>query len=1141
MCLSETFCTATDYENILCDEHTLPGFTLIHKPRNMYRKPSGGICIAINNDIKKYVHHIENDCEQLLWCKIDKYITGTEEDVFLACVYIAPESSDYVKVSCFESIEYEILERSKHSKYVILAGDFNAHTSTQTDIIKHNITNFETELLDMSVIEPIEMKLDAMQLPINRLSDDKHKNNKWGNKLLDCCKNTGMCIVNGRYGDNSSHCTTTNDTVIDYVICTPDTLQYVSNMLVHDFNPCLSDVHVTIEMSLQCNNSIMTNPHVNTPINSTVPKSHDVDNQNVKVGPWDQDKNKDYIDNFDTVLLQELENNVDMFNVHINQQKQLDTIMNQVGNILHKAGVKTFGEKKTNTRKRNRWGDKHVSHKPHYNKGCRNKKVIFNQARKALQSAKGNKTLIKEKQIAGKNYKKEVRTAYTEYTNNVRSDVRKLHKNGNIQQYWDYIKKSKKGRNTKCDIDFKTFVDFFKTINTEHIEGNIDQENHNENETNTELDKPITADEILEAAKKLKLRKAVGGDDISNEQIKASVDVLKNTLCKIFNIVFTTGVIPTMWTEGIIKPIYKKKGSKGDPDNYRPITIISCMGKLFTSVLNIRLTKYMEKRETTENEESIGEEQLGFRKNHSTIDGVFILNALLEILTQQKKTLYCAFIDLKKCFGSIWRKGLFVKLQDYKLGSKMMNILKSLYANVKSCVQMNYVDNDGNMSYNISEMFPCINGLREGDILSPILFSLYVNDLKSFLQHNACEGINVQYENANDVTCFLQILLLMYADDTVLFATTKPRLQHSLNMYAKYCKYWKLNINASKTKVVIFGRKRKHTFTLDNHQIEVVNTFKYLGVIFNKNGRFTDAIKDNINKARLAMYSLRRTFKEKHIPIDCQIDIFEKTIEPILLYGAEIWGFENTTLIEQYYLKTIKQILGLRKSTPNYMIYGEIGKYPITAKIKMRMIKYTIRLTKGEGKKWSEILFKAMINDTNTNSYRWLNCIKNILRETGFPMLTHQMYNIQRHAKTIQQTLIDQTLQELNTDSSKCTYYKYIKDKPGMAYYLTCLSHKHTLSLMKFRTANHRLPIEIGRYTNTIRAARICPFCSSVGDEYHYVMYCPKFNTARQRYIHTQYINRPNMYKYHALMNTDDINQLQKLAVFTSIITNVFK
>ena len=99
------------------------------------------------------------------------------------------------------------------------------------------------------------------------------------------------------------------------------------------------------------------------------------------------------------------------------------------------------------------------------------------------------------------------------------------------------------------------------------------------------------------------------------------------------------------------------------------------------------------------------------------------------------------------------------------------------------------------------------------------------------------------------------------------------------------------------------------------------------------------------------MYTLRHTFKEKCIPVDCQIDIFEKTIEPILLYGAEIWGFENTLLIENYYLKTLKQLLGLRKSTPNYMIYGEIGKFPNSVKIKMRMIKFLVKLTRGNGKK----------------------------------------------------------------------------------------------------------------------------------------------------------------------------------------------
>ena len=106
------------------------------------------------------------------------------------------------------------------------------------------------------------------------------------------------------------------------------------------------------------------------------------------------------------------------------------------------------------------------------------------------------------------------------------------------------------------------------------------------------------------------------------------------------------------------------------------------MGKLFTSILNIRLTKYLQKRET------IGEEQLAFKMNYSTIDGVLILNSLLEMMSNKNELLYCAFIDLKKCFGSIWRISMFFKSCSYELGGKMFNIFKALYANVKSCVEM---------------------------------------------------------------------------------------------------------------------------------------------------------------------------------------------------------------------------------------------------------------------------------------------------------------------------------------------------------------------------------------------------------------------------------------------------------------------
>ena len=148
-----------------------------------------------------------------------------------------------------------------------------------------------------------------------------------------------------------------------------------------------------------------------------------------------------------------------------------------------------------------------------------------------------------------------------------------------------------------------------------------------------------------------------------------------------------------------------------------------------------------------------------------------------------------------------------------------------------------------------------------------------------------------------------------------------------------------------------------------------------------------------------------------------------------------------------------------------------------------------------------------------------------------------QIRNIQHHTSAIQQTLIDQSIQNLNTNSSKCTYYKYLKDKPGMAHYLKCLPEKHTVSLLKFRTSNHRLPVEVGRYSNIPRHSRLCPFCLTTGNEFHFLFLCKRFDNARQKYIQTQYTDRPNMFKYHTLMNTDDTQQLQNLAIFVSIIT----
>ena len=104
------------------------------------------------------------------------------------------------------------------------------------------------------------------------------------------------------------------------------------------------------------------------------------------------------------------------------------------------------------------------------------------------------------------------------------------------------------------------------------------------------------------------------------------------------------GLVPTSWCIGVIKPIFKNKGSPDDPDNYRGITLLSCLGKLFTNCVNTRLTEYIECTG------AMGEEQAGFREGYSTTDHIFVLSSLIELYLSRKKRLYCAFIDYKKSF-----------------------------------------------------------------------------------------------------------------------------------------------------------------------------------------------------------------------------------------------------------------------------------------------------------------------------------------------------------------------------------------------------------------------------------------------------------------------------------------------------------
>ena len=101
------------------------------------------------------------------------------------------------------------------------------------------------------------------------------------------------------------------------------------------------------------------------------------------------------------------------------------------------------------------------------------------------------------------------------------------------------------------------------------------------------------------------------------------------------------------------------------------------------------------------------------------------------------------------------------------------------------------------------------------------------------------------------------------------------------------------------------------------------------------------------------------------------IDLFEKTVSPILLYGCEVWGFENSTVIETVQLKFYKYLLGLKKSTPSYIVYGELGVYPLDISIKVRMVSYWLKLIQCVNKRFNKKFYNTLYL-----LFRWLLYIK---------------------------------------------------------------------------------------------------------------------------------------------------------------------
>ena len=275
---------------------------------------------------------------------------------------------------------------------------------------------------------------------------------------------------------------------------------------------------------------------------------------------------------------------------------------------------------------------------------------------------------------------------------------------------------------------------FQKLLN---VPGDIDHEaldNIPQRITKTSLDEIPTMDEMARAIASLKDGKAPGGDGIPAEVWKHGGDNLFRRLHQLITNAWEMGSVPQAWKDASIITIYKK-GDRTDCGNYRGISLLSIAGKIFARILHNRLSTHL-------TPEVVPETQCGFRGNRSTVDMIFCLRQLQEKCIEQDRPLYMVFVDFSKAFDTVGRTGLWQLLKKYGCPKKFTTMIEALHTGMMATV---------NVGGEVSESFRVTNGVKQGCVLAPTLFSIFLSAMLDNAFRDMGDGIYIQSRQSADL------------------------------------------------------------------------------------------------------------------------------------------------------------------------------------------------------------------------------------------------------------------------------------------------------------------------------------------------------------------------------------------------------
>lgn len=460
----------------------------------------------------------------------------------------------------------------------------------------------------------------------------------------------------------------------------------------------------------------------------------------------------------------------------------------------------------------------------------------------------------------------------------------------------------------------------------------------------------------------LKNGKSPGHDDIYAEVLKQT-DIKQLTY--LFNVIYDSGQIPQDWLKSTFIAIPKKTNPKNCGD-HRLISLMSHALKAFLRVIHSRIYRKCE--------EMSGDTQFGFIKGLGTREALFSVKLLVQKCYDQRQDVFICFIDYQRAFDNVKHEPLMERLQEIGVDGKDIRIIKELYWQQSAEIRI-----DGDRT---TETFSVLKGVRQGCVLSPILFNIYVEKIFQMALESETRGIKVNGIPINNIR---------YADDTAILANNLEDLQILLNKLNECGEQFGLHINVAKTKMMVISRHQYNThLNINGENIERVTNFTYLGASLNELWDCDEEVKRRIGRAKTTFFKLKNLLLHRNMPLHTRIRVIQSYVWPVMLYGAETWSLKVKSInrIEAFEMWTLRRLLRIpwtEHATNDEVLRRARVDRQLMDTVKQRKVSYLGHILRGRQYSIPRLILQGKIEGRRGPGRKQHSWLRNIRNWSGIP------------------------------------------------------------------------------------------------------------------------------------------------------------